>query len=248
MAATLNTPDAATSPGTTPTTRAPQFAEVPITQQATPETLLNLPPGPVFWLKAHPARWSVFDGEWLPQLGRLTADPGVACVTDGGGMKQAWAEANARGWTKIPHDAVRLVDPTRDSYVKAYNVRQGGGVGKIHLTIWEHPKQIGGRVIVKRDEEGFRNFLRALVDHGLVDAPDPDILEVQVDAQRARMERAAGSSNEQRKNREAARLAEVEGAVGPGEEPQDPDVTDTTAEVQDSPKKRRGRPPKNKGA
>ncbi|MBT7101757.1 hypothetical protein HN937_30550 [Candidatus Poribacteria bacterium] len=217
MAATLGSPGAATPQGTAAPADS-QFAEVPITRAATPERLLNLPPRPVFWYKWHPARWSVFAGEWLPQLGRLYADPGVANVSDGGGMKTAWSEANARGWHKIPHAAVRLVDEGRDTYVKAFDVRQGTGIGKHHMSIFETPKQIGSRVIIKTDEERYRSWLRALVDTGAIPAPDPDILDVQVDAQRARLERALTSSNPQRQKREQARHDEIETAVGPGED------------------------------
>ena len=46
--------------------------------------LVRLDPSTSFWYMHHPARWTYLSGEWVPWLSKLSADPGVANVDQGG--------------------------------------------------------------------------------------------------------------------------------------------------------------------
>ncbi len=212
-----------------------QFKEVPIARPAVEQKLLNLPPSATFLYKWHPDRWGVFGDEWLPILGKLTAEPGIASVNKDGGLSLAKAELERKGWKIIPEEAASLFDPDRDTYVRAYAGRQG----TVHLSLWEIPKQVGNRVVIKSDVEGYRAWLRALVDNGYVDAPDDTVPETIIDGQRQRVERAVGANNPHRIKREEQRLMDMKTAAVPGDEP---------AEVPaEAPVKRRPGRPKKKG-
>ena len=39
--------------------------------------LLPTNASPPFWYLHHPGKWQLVDGEWLPQLTEMRADPGV---------------------------------------------------------------------------------------------------------------------------------------------------------------------------
>ena len=233
MAATVGSKAPKRRPANSPT--AQQFKEVPISRPAVEQKLLNLPASATFLFKWHPDRWGVFGDEWLPILGKLTAEPGVAAVNKDGGLSLAKAELERKGWKVIPEEAARLADPDRDSYVRAY----AGRGGTVHLSIFEIPKQVGNRVIVKSDTEGYRAWLRALITEGYVTAPDDTVPEAIVDGQRQRVERALGENNPHRLARERDRLETMQAATVPGEE--------VETEVPEVPAKRGPGRPKKKG-
>jgi len=209
------------------------FAEIPVSRPKVEQRLLNLPASPTFLYKWHPDRWGVFGSEWLPILGKMNAEPGVAAVNKDGGLSLAKAEAERKGWRIIPEEAVRLVDPDRDTYVRAYK----GRAGPVHLSIFEIPRQVGNRVVIKSDTDRYWEWLRALISEGYVDTPDEEVASTYVDAQRQRVERAVGANNPHRIEREEARLESMQAALLPGEEP--------TEDPEPEPSKRKpGRPKK----
>jgi|1_EtaG_2_1085319.scaffolds.fasta_scaffold03542_6 hypothetical protein len=233
MAATLQ--NKGTKPRAKTKAAAPQFAEVPVARPQVEQRTLNLPPSPSFLLKWHPERWGVFGDKWLPILGKLPAEPGVASVNKNGSTSLARAEAERKGWRIIPESAAALADPDRTTYVKAYQGRRG----TIHLSIFEHPRQVGNRVIVKTDDEGYRAWLSALIDAGYIDAPDDEVPEAIIDGQRQRVERAIGANNPHRIAREEERLEALQTARTPGDE------GDDEPEPEPAPTKRKpGRPKK----
>jgi len=200
-----------------------QFEEIPPTQPVVREQLVNLHPAASFYYWWHEARWTCMDGEWLPQLGIMRLDPGVDGVAEGGSKKIAEMDAKAKGRTLIPHDAIKLTMPDRTSYVRAFKVRAGENrTGKHHMSVWETPKQIGAKVIIKSDTDGYRDWLRALVREGYIPPPDPDIVDALLDSQRQRLEAAAGSNNPKRAERAQARLEEMENAAQPGKKKKKP--------------------------
>ena len=127
--------------------------------------LVRLDPSTSFWYMHHPARWTYKDGEWLPWLSKLSADPGVANVDQGGDTAAAEVAKRRKGWTIIPWDA----EP--GGYVVAYD----GVAGTVHLSKWEVPKMVAGQTRIQGDEEGYWAFCRRLVTDGYIERPDPPL-------------------------------------------------------------------------
>ena len=163
---------------------------------------LNLPSSARWWFIHHPARWQVMDGELLPRLGRLSGEPGVGGVDKHGDTAGAEISYARRGWKKIPWELVE------GGYLRRYD----GRGGDIHLSIWEHPKQIANRTIVKTDREGFKAFLRGLISSGFIEPADPDLLEGMAESLRASIVRAPGTAAAEQA---AAALAVIEAALNP---------------------------------
>lgn len=164
--------------GITPHTPQPPSA----TQQRLPHRAT-----PKFWLRSHPMRWHLVDGEWLPQLGTVKADLGANGVDKGGNMDHAFMLSQAGGWTVIPWDAIE------GGYLRGWPA-QGGDY---HCTAWEHPRWHGHRVLESKvDTDGYHAFLRQMIEDGYIPAPDPDILEqIHVDQQQKEVDRLAKESH-----------------------------------------------------
>ena len=196
-----------------------QFASAEPPKPKLARNLLNLPPSPVFFLKYHPARWGVIGGQILPILGRLAVSPGVGAVDKRGDTALAEAEAAKRGWRVIPWEAIQILHPERSTYVKVYE----GKRGKVHLTMWETPRAVGGRVRVHVDEEGYHEWLRALIDEGIIPPPDPDIVDAlleQADSVIARTQDRGGYRLEAARRRKAEleqAIAATEAVSGGGD-------------------------------
>ena len=141
---------------------------------------LNHAPSPPFFLKWHPQRWELVEGELLPKLGRLAVEPGVNGVDKNGDPSLAFVSAKQRGWRVIGWDVIT------DGYVRVHQ----GNFGKVHLTKWQTPKQIGNRCIIKHDAQGYRQFLRELVASSVISKPDPDLLDAMIKEREAKVERA----------------------------------------------------------
>ena len=135
--------------------------------------LLRMEPRPAWWYTHHPARWTFRDGEWLPWLSQLVADPGVANVDKDGSTDAAEVSLRRRGWTLIPWDVID------GGYCIAYD----GVAGPVHLSRWETPKVVAGQHRIQSDEEGYWAFCRQLVADGVIELPDPDFLDVQIQEQ-----------------------------------------------------------------
>jgi len=164
---------------------------------------LNVAPRHYFVLKHHPARWGVIGGKIRPILGQIRADPGVGGVDKDGGT--AYAEADAvgrRGWY------VLRLDPSE--YIRVYD----GVRGPVHMGRWETPKQIGNRTVLKVDEAAYHAFLDELVERGLVQPMDPDLLPALIDEAQARVDRteAIGGS---RHRAAVAALETIQAAAAP---------------------------------
>ena len=169
---------------------------------------VNLPRTPPYYLKWHPLRWQCIEGEWLPQLGRLVMEPGIGGVDSRGNTQLAEVAAARRGWTIIPWEVIP------DTYLQVVE----GTRGPVYLSRFLEVKQIGTRAILKTDKEGWLDFLRMLMDEGIITPPDPDVLEFLTDVQRKRYERILGEirNNPARKARlapEQEKLAGMEAGI-----------------------------------
>jgi hypothetical protein len=145
---------------------------------------LNLPPSANFLFCHNPMRWQLMDGEVLPCLHQLRREPGLDHVSpkNGGDMAPAIAQKISKGWKIIPHDCIP------GGYVRKFQ----GNRGDIHLTKWETPRQLNGRVFkTQTDRTGYREFLRGLIASGLIDPPVPEIFEDLISRAQAKVDRAA---------------------------------------------------------
>lgn len=166
-------------------------------------------PRPAFYLRHHPLRWMLVDGEWLPQLGHLKVDLGVGGVDKSGNMDEAVIMSDKGGWQILPWDV--LGDP----YIRAWPC--AGGLH--HCTKWETPRAVGGRILPPDvDEKGYRDFLRQLLAQGVIAPPDPSVLEATlIDSQRKRVDNLRGQTHKpgvaEVFDVEKARLGEMQAAA-----------------------------------
>ena len=145
---------------------------------------LNLPPSANFLFCYNPMRWQIMGDEVLPCLHQLRKEPGVEHVgpKNGGDMAPAIAAKLAKGWRIIPHDVIP------GGYVRQF----AGRNGLIHLTKWETPRQLNVRVFkTQTDQDGYRAFLRDLIEHGIIDKPMPEIYEDLIARAQGKVDRAA---------------------------------------------------------
>lgn len=162
--------------GTAPTSG--QYQSTPASRPTAMRELVKLEPSPAWWYIHHPARWTYRDGEWLPWLSELRADPGVANVDRNGAMDMAEVVKRRQGWTLIPWDA----EPG------GYCVVYDGVAGQVHLSKWQRPKLVAGQTRIESDEAGYWQFCRRLVADGYIQLPDPDFLTVQIDRQEKKVQ------------------------------------------------------------
>lgn len=195
--------------------------------------LVRLDPSTSFWYMHHPARWMLVNGEWLPWLSKLSADPGVSNVDQGGDTAAAEVAKRRRGWTIIPWDA----EP--GGYVVAYD----GVAGTVHLSKWETPKQVAGQTRIQSDPDGYWAFCKRLVIDGYIDLPDPDFITIQIERQEKVVnewrEKAPSSPfHREALPNEEATLERMRAAM---ERLYAPPATDDEAPAAPAPKPRRGR-------
>jgi len=115
-------------------------------------------------VETEPGQW-----EWLPKLKRFLLVPGVNGVRAvRGGVDDGPARLNfeRQGFKILPRDL---------GYVTKYTARNGRPT---YFASWEIPVAIGNRLAVRMDEDHSIEFRRALVTDGLVDAPEPEALEI----------------------------------------------------------------------
>ncbi|MCK5641437.1 MAG: hypothetical protein KAJ19_11595 [Gammaproteobacteria bacterium] len=145
---------------------------------------LNLPPSANFLLCYNPMRWQIMGDEVLPCLHQLRREPGLDHVgpKNGGDMAPAIAAKLQKGWKIIPHDVIP------GGYVRKF----AGQRGDIHLTKWETPRQLNGRAFKTQvDREGYKAFLRDLIDRGIIEPPMPEIFDDLIARAQGKVDRAA---------------------------------------------------------
>lgn len=129
---------------------------------------------PMFVFKSHPNRWQLMGEELLPVLGCIRLVPGQNCVTQEGDWSMTKARAEAEGWTVIPYEAIE------GGYVREHDSDRKDDKGQaLHLYMdrWQKPYAVAGRPEIRRDENGYREFLRALIQGGLIQLPTPEFLD-----------------------------------------------------------------------
>ncbi len=154
--ARLNTPQpesgAVPKPLNTPTDRRP---------------MPRLDPSPRFVMLAHSNRYTVMCGHLIPQLKRLTIEPGVNGVDKHGAWHGAVASQQQRGWVLIPED----VDGQGTTYLRVDQVAQGQRYRLKWEQVWAGSNRIGS------DEQGYADWCASLMSRGLVPPPPLHVLE-----------------------------------------------------------------------
>lgn len=122
-----------------------------------------------FLLKAHPERWHVMAGRFVPQLGRFTLRGGVGQVQimrDGAfDVRAAVFDQEARlGWQVIPAD----VDGPGTSYL--YEPVVGCFLSRFE-------RAFPGSNSVRTDEDAYSAWCASLVTRGIIPKPRIDIIE-----------------------------------------------------------------------
>lgn len=168
-------------------------------------SLPRLPPSAPFLLMAHPDRWQVMGGMVVALLGRLLLQPGLANVRaarDGSPLwKEAAAKREEKGWVSIPWD----VDGPDTSYV----VQPNPGA---HIERWARVYPRSDRIDC--DEVGYRDWLRSLVDRGIIAPPPLHILRRMLETERNDLARALeASSTSATAQAEVKRLEKVIAAI-----------------------------------
>ena len=143
----------------------------------------NFPASPYFLLFHNPEAWECKAGEWLPRLKRLPLAPGVNAVRqsrNGGAVDPnlAIVQLQQRGFKIIPEDF-------GGGFVKQVPV--AGGVA--HMMHCDELKRVGTRAVLRRDDDAYTEFQRSLLAEGVVEPPEPEILEMLIDRQQRRIDR-----------------------------------------------------------
>jgi len=138
-----------------------------------------------FYLKWHPMRWQLIEGEWLPLLGKMRIDPGLNGVDRSGDDTLCRVNNQKKGWRILPWECCPPNTPG-GVYIAEHDCMQG-----VHYCeAWETPRHLGTRVLPSViDTEGYVNFLRWLVREGHVVHPDNAVIEMKVDVQKDKIER-----------------------------------------------------------
>ena len=124
----------------------------------------------------HPTSWSleyVQDGKktkpiFVPKLARFVLKAGVNGI---GGTNDAPQTALAR--TQIQDAGNTIIDPSKHDYLRVYPAVGG----TLTLNKWTKPENLGGRVFMVSDDEGFRDWRKNLVRDEVIDMPNLLVLQ-----------------------------------------------------------------------
>lgn len=125
----------------------------------------------------HPTQWTleyIADGKkkdkkpiWLPKFAQLIFMPGVNGV---GGSQDAPQTQLAR--LQAQDRGHILINPEQHDYLRVYPAING----ELTLNKWQKIENLGGRVYITGDDEGFAQFRRSLVLDGTIKLPHAEVL------------------------------------------------------------------------
>ena len=143
----------------------------------------NFPASPNIQLLHNPEDRECKAGQSMPRLKRLPLAPGVNAVRqsrNGGAVDPnlAIVQLQQRGFKIIPEDF-------GGGFVKQVPV--AGGVA--HMMHCDELKRVGTRAVIRRDDDAYTEFQRSLLAEGVVEQPEPEILEMLIDRQQRRIDR-----------------------------------------------------------
>jgi hypothetical protein len=199
------------------------------------QSAVNAPSEPRFFFCVHPSRFEVIDGRLLPNLTKFRIAAGTNGVKQNGDYFVAKANFEQRGWTVLGWDCLPEFEAFGEKYTEYLQYFEGIA-GPIYTEIWNRPIQTaGGSPTWRFDKEGYRAFLKAIVDAGVTPEPDPTLLEAIETKTQARIDRIAPRSDNNPQLKRA--LQRNEDLLGVIRKLRQGDSTST----------RRGRKPKAKG-
>lgn len=152
---------------------------------------LPIKPNSPFWYMHHPNTcWEFiqFKKQWLfvPTFRRLFEIAGV------NGVRMV-----PRGGTDSTMARVKMMDDGFEilewdlGYQTRHLTKSGGWY---YSNIWTTPKVIGNRVVWKQDMDSYNEWRLELMEQGVINFPDVDILTYFVDMQQKRVERNEGKN------------------------------------------------------
>jgi len=124
----------------------------------------------------HPTSWSleyVKDGKktkpvFVPKLSRFIMKAGVNGV---GGTNDAPQTALAR--TQIRDNGNVIIDPSKHDYLRVYPAIGG----TLTINKWTNPKNLGGKIFMVSDDDGFREWRKSLVADGIIEVPNELVIQ-----------------------------------------------------------------------
>ena len=151
-------------------------------------TGLPLPPNHSYWLMHHPTTcWDFVkhDNHWkfLPSFRRLfemAGCNGVRMIPRGGTDSQM-----AR--VSMMDNGFEILDMGL-GYQTRFPTKSGG---YFYTDIWSTPKVVGRRVVWTFDEDGFNDWRNELLEDGILQKPDVDVLGMVIETQEKRVSRNA---------------------------------------------------------
>jgi hypothetical protein len=152
---------------------------------------LPIKPNQPFWYMHHPNTcWEFIQHKerwlFLPTFRRLfeiAGVNGVRMIPRGGSDSQM-----AR--VKMMDNGFEILD--WDLGYQTRHITKNGGW--YYTSIWEEPKVVANRVVWKRFEEDYNDWRESLIEEGVLNPPDLDILGFFVDMQEKRVERNEGKN------------------------------------------------------
>lgn len=152
---------------------------------------LPIKPNQPFWYMHHPNtcwEFTQHKERWLflPTFRRLfeiAGVNGVRMIPRGGSDSQM-----AR--VKMMDNGFEILD--WDLGYQTRHITKNGGW--YYTSIWEEPKVVANRVVWKRFEEDYNDWRESLIEDGVLNPPDLDILGFFVDMQEKRVERNEGKN------------------------------------------------------
>ena len=145
---------------------------------------LNDKPNAPFYLSHHPEQWDlvVTDGvpEFLPKFAKLKEEPGI------NGVRQTKTGPDSGLARVYAQDNGKTVLPWSLGYLTRYPTKSGGFR---YVIKWNTPKTVAGRVLWQLDTEGYNNFRRGLMVEGILEAPDPDLIDILIEQEQRNIDR-----------------------------------------------------------
>lgn len=155
------------------------------------QTALPIKPNHPFWMMHHPMTcWELIHFAdvdkyyWMPNFRKLYDMPGcnaVRMVKNGRGADSTMARV------QMMDNGFEILD-LEFGYQQRFSSRYGGFV---YREIWEKPKIIGNRVIWNFDDIAFNDWRKQLMDDGVLQQPDPDVIDIFIERQERRISRNA---------------------------------------------------------
>lgn len=209
-----------------------------------PVEVLNLQ-----WVYCHyPMAWTYVDGEWLPELTQLSFRKGLNGQADDGDFRAPKMHAVAKGATLIEPNHPKLGKHRGYLVTVPGIIANTGAVGKYYCSKWESPTVLGARnVSWKSDIKGYREFLRHLIDSGIIEPVSRVAVESKISSISYNIEQLQSQPVNQFRQANIDRMSklveEMTASLDEIEEPFEPEEISIESE-EDAPKKLTGKPRK----